>query len=73
MAKKSGLIQRQRASEDAMYAAGNRVGLQKMTDFFIIALSVFAAIRIIRKAERKMNAKKIALAEAEAALLALLD
>ena len=39
MAKKSGLIQRQRASEDAMYNAGNRVGLQKMTDFFIIALN----------------------------------
>jgi len=36
---KNGFIQRQRAAEDAMYNAGNRVGLQKMTDFFIIALN----------------------------------
>ncbi len=39
MAKKSGYMQRQRAAEDAMYAAGNRVGLQKMNDMFIIALN----------------------------------
>ena len=41
--------------------------LQTIVDFFIIALSVFAAIRIIRKTERKLNARQIALAEAEAA------
>lgn len=39
MGKQSGYMQRQRAAEDAMYAAGNRVGLQKMNDFFIIALN----------------------------------
>lgn len=39
MAKQSGYMKKQRASEDAMYNAGNRVGLQKMTDFFCIALN----------------------------------
>lgn len=41
--------------------------LQAIVDFFIIALSVFAAVRIIRKAERKLNAKEIARKEAEEA------
>ena len=41
--------------------------LQTIVDFLIIALSVFAAVRIIRKAERKLNAKEIAKQEAEAA------
>lgn len=41
--------------------------LQTIVDFLIIALSVFAAVRIIRKAERKLNAKELAKKEAEAA------
>ena len=41
--------------------------LQAILDFFIIALSVFAAVRIIRKMERRLNAKEIARKEAEAA------
>ena len=41
--------------------------LQAIVDFLIIALSVFAAVRLIRKAERKLNAKEIAKKEAEAA------
>lgn len=41
--------------------------LQAIVDFLIIALSVFAVVRIIRKAERKLNAKEIAKKEAEAA------
>ena len=41
--------------------------LQAIVDFFIIALSVFAAVRIIRTMERKLNAKQIAKQEAEAA------
>ena len=41
--------------------------LQTIVDFLIIALSVFAAVRIIRKTERKLNAKEIAKQEAEAA------
>ena len=41
--------------------------LQAILDFFIIALSIFVAVRIIRKAERKLNAKQIAKQEAEAA------
>ncbi len=41
--------------------------LQSILDFFIIALSVFAAIRIIRKTERRLKAKEIAKQEAEAA------
>ena len=41
--------------------------LQTIVDFLIIALSVFTAVRIIRKAERKLNAKEIAKKEAEAA------
>jgi large conductance mechanosensitive channel len=41
--------------------------LQAIVDFFIIALSVFTAVRIIRNMERKLNAKEIAKKEAEAA------
>ena len=41
--------------------------LQAIVDFLIIALSVFAVVRLIRKAERKLNAKEIAKKEAEAA------
>ena len=40
--------------------------LQAIVDFFIIALSVFVAVRVIRKMERKLNAKEIAKKEAEA-------
>ncbi len=41
--------------------------LQAILDFFIIALSVFAAVRIIRKTERRLNAKAIVMKEAEEA------
>ncbi len=41
--------------------------LQSILDFLIIAFSVFVAVRIIRKAERKLNAKEIAQQEAEEA------
>ena len=41
--------------------------LQTIVDFFIIALSVFVAVRVIRQMERKINAKEIAQKEAEAA------
>lgn len=41
--------------------------LQTIIDFFIIALSVFVAVRFIKKMERKMSAKQIAAAEAKAA------
>ena len=41
--------------------------LQAILDFLIIAFCIFLALRIIRNAERKLNAKKIAEAEAEAA------
>ncbi len=41
--------------------------LQSIVDFLIIALSVFVAVRVIRKAERKLNAKEIAKKEQEAA------
>ena len=41
--------------------------LQAILDFFIIALSIFVAVRIIRTAERKLNAKKIEQEEAELA------
>ena len=40
--------------------------LQAIVDFLIIALSVFVAVRVIRKAERAMNAKKL-IEEEEAA------
>ena len=41
--------------------------IQAIVDFLIIALSVFAAVRIIRKTERKLNEKEILKKEAEAA------
>ena len=41
--------------------------LQAIVDFLIIAICVFAVVRIIRKTERRINAKEIAKAEAEAA------
>lgn len=41
--------------------------LQAILDFLIIAFCIFLALRIIRNAERTLNAKKIAEAEAEAA------
>lgn len=41
--------------------------LQAIVDFLIIAFCIFLALRIIRNTERKLNAKKIAEAEAEAA------
>ena len=41
--------------------------IQAIVDFLIIALSVFAAVRIIRKTERKLNEKEILKQEAEAA------
>ncbi len=41
--------------------------IQTIVDFFIIALSVFVAVRVIKNMERKLNAKQIAKAEVEAA------
>ena len=41
--------------------------IQAIVDFLIIALSVFAAVRIIRKTERKLNEKEILKKEEEAA------
>ena len=41
--------------------------IQTIIDFLIIAFCIFVAVRIIKKLERKLNAKEIAIAEAEAA------
>ena len=41
--------------------------VQTIINFFIIAFCIFVAVRIIKKAERMMNAKEIAKQEAEAA------
>ena len=41
--------------------------IQTIIDFLIIALTVFVAVRVIRKMERKLNAKEIAEQEALAA------
>ena len=41
--------------------------LQTIINFFIIAFSVFVAVRVIKKAERMMNAREIEKQEAEAA------
>lgn len=41
--------------------------LQSIVDFIIIAFSVFVIVRVIRNAERKLNAKEIARKEAEEA------
>ena len=43
------------------------VWLQSIVDFIIIAFSVFVVVRIIRKMERRLNAKEIAEKEAAAA------
>ena len=40
--------------------------LQTIIDFLIIAFCIFVAVRIIKKLERKLNAKEIAIAEAAA-------
>jgi len=53
--------------EKAEIAIQYGLWLQAILDFFIIALSVFVAVRVIRSAERKLNAKEIARKEAEAA------
>ena len=39
--------------------------LQAIIDFVIIAFSIFVMVRVIKKTERKINAKEIALKEAE--------
>lgn len=41
--------------------------IQTILDFLIIALTVFVAVRIIKSTERRLRAKEIAAAEAEAA------
>lgn len=41
--------------------------IQAIIDFFIIALCIFVAIRFVKSLERRMNAKALAKAEAEAA------
>ena len=43
------------------------VWLQTIVDFIIIAFSVFVVVRVIRKMERRLNAKEIAEKEAAAA------
>lgn len=55
------------AVETAKISIQYGLWLQTIVDFLIIALSVFTAVRIIRKTERKLNAKEIAKQEAEAA------
>ncbi len=55
------------AVETAKISIQYGLWLQTIVDFLIIALSVFTAVRIIRKAERKLNAKEIAKKDAEAA------
>ncbi len=41
--------------------------IQSIIDFIIIAFSVFVLVRLIKSAERKLKAKELAAAEAEAA------
>ena len=55
------------AVEVAEITVNYGVWMQTIIDFLIIAFSVFVAVRIIRKTERKLNAKAIAKQEAEAA------
>ena len=55
------------AVETAKISIQYGLWLQAILDFFIIALSVFVAVRVIRSMERKLNAKEIAKQEAEAA------
>ncbi len=52
--------------EVAEVAISYGLWIQSIIDFFIIALCIFTAIRLIRSTERKLNAKKLA-AEEEAA------
>lgn len=52
---------------EAEIAVSYGLWLQAIVDFFIIALSVFAAVRVIKGVEKKLKAKEIAKAEAEAA------
>ena len=60
--------------EEGVDAAGEEIAkisiqyglwIQTIIDFLIIALSIFVIVRVIKKAERKINAKEIA-AKAEA-------
>ena len=55
------------AVELAEISVNYGVWLQTIVDFLIIAFSVFVAVRIIRKAERRLNAKELVRQEAEAA------
>ncbi len=55
-------------AEVAEIAISYGLWIQAIIDFFIIALCVFAAVRFIRGMERKLNAKELAKAEAEAAV-----
>ncbi|MBQ2766181.1 MAG: large conductance mechanosensitive channel protein MscL [Clostridia bacterium] len=54
-------------AEVAEIAIAYGLWIQAIIDFFIIALCVFAAVRFIKSMERRLNAKEIAKAEAEAA------
>lgn len=55
------------AVETAKISIQYGLWLQAILDFFIIALSVFVAVRVIRGMERKLNAREIAKKEAEEA------
>ncbi len=55
------------AVETAKISIQYGLWIQAIIDFLIIAFCIFVAVRIIKKAERKLNAKEIAIAEAEAA------
>ena len=52
---------------EAEIAVSYGLWLQAIVDFFIIALSVFAAVRIIKGVEKKLKAKELAKAEEAAA------
>ena len=62
--------------EEGVDAAGEEIAkisiqyglwIQTIIDFLIIAFCIFVAVRIIKKTERRLNAKEIAIAEAAAA------
>lgn len=53
-------------AEVAEIAISYGLWLQAIIDFFIIALCIFVAIRVIKSLERKMHAKELAKAEEEA-------
>lgn len=55
------------AVETAKISVQYGLWLQSILDFLIISFSIFVAVRIIRSAERKLNAKEIAKKEAAAA------